>query len=86
MVVSEDKTAAEVIDTVLRAGAPLLVNAHVFDVYRDINRLGAGNVSLALRLTYRAPDRTLTDEEVAQKRAAITEALADQLGGTVRAS
>ena len=27
----------------------------VFDVYRDVERLGAGNVSLALRLSYRAP-------------------------------
>ena len=52
-----------------RAGAPLLAGVEVFDVYRDAERLGEGNVSLALRLTYRAPDRTLTDEEVAAQRA-----------------
>ena len=67
-------------------GGPLLVGAEVFDVYRDAERIGAGNVSLALRLTYRAPDRTLTDEEVAQRREAITAALAEQLGGRVRGS
>ena len=38
-------------------------------MYRDPERLGEGNVSLALRLTYRAGDRTLTDEEVAERRA-----------------
>jgi phenylalanyl-tRNA synthetase beta subunit len=39
-----------------------------------------------LRLSYRAPDRTLTDEEVAGRRAAITQALADELSGRVRAA
>jgi len=58
----------------------------VFDVYRDEQRIGAGNVSLALRLSYRAPDRTLTDEEVAARREAITKALAGELSGRVRAS
>jgi phenylalanyl-tRNA synthetase beta chain len=43
-------------------------------------------VSLALRLAYRAPDRTLTDEEVARRRDAITKALADELSGRVRAA
>ena len=49
-------------------------------------RLGEGNVSLALRLAYRAPDRTLTDEEVAARRQAIVGALSQQLGGRVRDS
>ena len=48
-------------------------------------RLG-GNVSLALRLHFRAPDRTLTDEEVAEKRGRIAAALARQFGGRVRDS
>jgi phenylalanyl-tRNA synthetase beta chain len=58
----------------------------VFDVYRDAERLGKGNVSLALRLSFAAGDRTLTDTEVAQRRAKIAAALADQLGGRVRDS
>jgi phenylalanyl-tRNA synthetase beta chain len=86
VVVSERVTAAELIAVVRRAGGPLLVGAEVFDVYRDPERLGEGNVSLAVALTYRAPDRTLTDEEVAERRAAIAQALADDLGGRIRAS
>ena len=39
---------------VRRAGAPLLAGAEVFDVYRNPERLGEGNVSLALRLSFRA--------------------------------
>ena len=86
VVVSEDVSAARVIGVVTRSGAPLLQSAEVFDVYRDAERLGEGNVSLAIRLRYRAPDRTLTDEEVAAKRDTIVAALADELGGKVRAS
>jgi phenylalanyl-tRNA synthetase beta subunit len=43
-------------------------------------------VSLAVRLHFRAPDRTLTDEEVAARRRKIASALAAQLEGTVRDS
>jgi phenylalanyl-tRNA synthetase beta chain len=84
VVVADRVTAAEVLEVVRRSGAPLLAAAEVFDVYRDPDLLGADNVSLALRLAYRAPDRTLTDEEVAERRARIVAALADQLGGWVR--
>jgi phenylalanyl-tRNA synthetase beta chain len=84
VVVPERVTAAEVVEVIRTAGVPLLQSAEVFDVYRDAARLGEGNVSLALRLTYRAPDRTLTDEEVAGRRAAISQALADELGGRIR--
>jgi phenylalanyl-tRNA synthetase beta chain len=54
-------------------------------VYRGA-QVGEGNVSLALRLTYRAADRTLTDEEVAAKRGKIARALDERLGGRVRDS
>jgi phenylalanyl-tRNA synthetase beta chain len=86
VVVADTVTAAQVIDVVRRAGGPLLTNAEVFDVYRDADKLGAGNVSLAVRLTYTAPDRTLTDEEVAERRSAIAAALEEQLEGRIRAS
>jgi len=84
VIVSDAVSAAEVLDLVRRAGAPLLAGVEVFDVYRDVERIGTGNVSLALRLSFRAPDRTLTDEEVAKRRAKIADALARELGGRVR--
>jgi phenylalanyl-tRNA synthetase beta chain len=79
-------TAAEVLAVTERAGGSLLARAEVFDVYADAEKLGSGNVSLALRLAYRAPDRTLTDEEVAQRRNAIVAALTAELGGRIRGS
>jgi phenylalanyl-tRNA synthetase beta chain len=84
VIVPERVAAAEVLAVVRRAGSPLLTRVDVFDVYRDPERIGVGMVSLALRLTFRAPDRTLTDEEVAGKRRKISAALAEQLDGRVR--
>ncbi|MGH2962569.1 MAG: phenylalanine--tRNA ligase subunit beta [Solirubrobacterales bacterium] len=82
IVVAEDVPAAAVRETVLRGGGDLLRAATVFDVYGG-EQIGEGRRSLALRLEFRAPNRTLTDEEVAERRAAITEALRE-IGGTLR--
>jgi phenylalanyl-tRNA synthetase beta chain len=41
-------------------------------------------VSLALHLEFRAPDRTLTDEDVAPVRDRIVAALQEELGGELR--
>lgn len=86
VIVSEQTAAAAVLSVVRRNGGPLLADAQVFDVYRDPERVGAGNVSLALALSFRAGDRTLTDREVAARREAIVHALSQELGGRVRAS
>jgi phenylalanyl-tRNA synthetase beta chain len=85
VVVADTITAAQVLETTRAAGRPLLAAAEVFDVYRDAERIGAGNVSLALRLAFRAADRTLTDAEVAAQRVAIVQALESQLQGRIRA-
>jgi phenylalanyl-tRNA synthetase beta chain len=83
VVVPEDAAAAEVLALVREAGTERLRAAEVFDVFRG-EQLGEGRKSLALRLEFAAPDRTLTDEEVAELRAAIVAAL-ERIGGTLRA-
>jgi phenylalanyl-tRNA synthetase beta chain len=82
IVVDEDVPAARVRAAVTEGGGELLRSAHVFDLYRGA-QIGEGKKSLALRLEFRAPDRTLTDAEVAQRRAAIESALAG-IGGSLR--
>ena len=82
--VAQEISSAKALETVRTAGSPLLARAEVFDVYEDTERLGAGNVSLAIRLAYRAADRTLTDAEVARQRQLIATALERELGGRVR--
>ena len=86
VIVPEHVSAEELIDAVRGAGRPLLADVEVFDVYRDPGKLGQGNKSLALRLTFRAADRTLTDAEVAERRQAIAAAVERVLGGRIRAS
>ena len=69
-------------ETILAGGGELLRAAEVFDLYQG-EQVGEGRKSLALRLEFRAGDRTLTDEEVAELRAAIEEGLAG-IGGSLR--
>jgi phenylalanyl-tRNA synthetase beta chain len=82
VVVGAAVEAERVRAAVLAAGGELLRSARIFDVYSG-EQVGEGRTSLALRLEFRAPDRTLTDEEVAERRTAITEALT-RIGGTLR--
>jgi phenylalanyl-tRNA synthetase beta chain len=84
VVVGEEVTSAQVVEVIRSSGGAILSTVEVFDVYRDQERLGQGNVSLALRLSFRVADRTLTDEEVAAQRQVIIDALGSELGGRVR--
>jgi phenylalanyl-tRNA synthetase beta chain len=82
IVVDEDVPAARVRQAVVDGGGDLLTSATVFDLYRG-EQVGEGRKSLALRLEFRAPDRTLTDEEVAERREEIKRALGE-IGGSLR--
>jgi phenylalanyl-tRNA synthetase beta chain len=84
VVVADDVPAGKVQQLVGQAGGELLRRAEVFDVYRG-EQVGEGRVSLALALEFRAPDRTLTDDEVAELRTAIADALKREVGGELRA-
>ena len=83
VLVPEAVTAAELERAVRAGGGDLLEDVRIYDLYRG-EQVGEGNKSLALRLRFGAPDRTLTDEEVAHRRAAIEAELA-KLGGRLRA-
>jgi phenylalanyl-tRNA synthetase beta chain len=80
----EDVPAATVLATVREAGGTLLADVRVFDLYHGA-QVGEGRKSLALALSFRAPDRTLTDEDVAPLQARIVAAVRDGLGGELRA-
>jgi phenylalanyl-tRNA synthetase beta chain len=82
VLVPVEVTAEAVRDAILAGGGELLRSARVFDLYEG-EQLGEGRKSLALRLEFRAADRTLTDEEVAPLREAIKAKL-EQIGGSLR--
>jgi phenylalanyl-tRNA synthetase beta chain len=73
-----DVPADEVLAAISVGAGKLLREAEIFDVYPAGDR-----VSLAVRLEFRADDRTLTDEEVARERAKI-DAEVERLGGEPR--
>jgi phenylalanyl-tRNA synthetase beta chain len=83
VIVPEDVPAARLAEAVRTGAGDLLGSLRVFDLYHG-EQVGEGRKSLALRLEFRAPDRTLTDEEVAERRAAIEKEL-ESIGGHLRA-
>ncbi len=84
VIVADGVSAGDVVATVREAGGSQLARVEVFDVYRGA-QVGEGRVSLALHLEFRAADRTLTDADVAAQRGQIAAALAERLGGELRA-
>jgi phenylalanyl-tRNA synthetase beta chain len=84
VVVADEHLAGDVVAAARRAGGELLRDVAVFDVYRDENALGPARRSLALRLTFQADDRTLTDDEVLPLRHAVVRALEERFGAVLR--
>jgi phenylalanyl-tRNA synthetase beta chain len=82
VVVPSETPAAQVRAAVLAGGGALLHAADVFDSYEGA-QLGEGKKSLALSLEFRAPDRTLTDDEVG-KLVDDVRAELEKIGGTLR--
>jgi phenylalanyl-tRNA synthetase beta chain len=82
IVVPATLSAADVRQTVVDAESELLQQVEIFDRYEGA-QVGEGNVSLALRLEFRAPDRTLTDIEVDAVRGAIAADL-EKIGASIR--
>ncbi|MGH9178495.1 MAG: phenylalanine--tRNA ligase subunit beta, partial [Acidimicrobiales bacterium] len=83
-VVDDAVPAGTVAETIGAAAGDLLVDLRLFDVYRS-DRLGVGRRSLAFRLRLQAPDRTLTDADLAEVRRRCIEAVASAHGGELRA-
>ena len=83
VIVGEDVAADDVLSAVRGAGGTLLRGVRVFHVYRGA-QIGEGRKSLALALTFQAPDRTLSDDDVAPVRDKVVAALAERVGGELR--
>jgi phenylalanyl-tRNA synthetase beta chain len=82
VVLPEDVAAARVLSAAREAAGEMLDDVSVFDVYAG-EQVGEGRRSLALALSFRALDRTLTDEDVAPARERVVAALGE-LGGELR--
>lgn len=85
LVVPDSITAAAVETTLKQAGGELLERVQLFDEFRGAG-VPAGSRSLAWRLTFRHPERTLRDKEIEGRRAKLLEILDKELGIRPRAS
>ena len=83
VVLADAVPGGEVLAAARAAGGELVESVTVFDRYVG-DPIPAGHYSLALRLVFRAPDRTLTDAETAPVRTAVAEALHARFDATLR--
>ena len=83
LVVDESLPAERVADLIRRTGGKVVADVRLFDVYRG-EKLGPGKKSLAYSITYQAPDKTLSDKDVAGIRARILRSLEQELGAALR--
>jgi phenylalanyl-tRNA synthetase beta chain len=79
LLLPEGTSAQQVLDLLRRAGGPLLEQVDIESDYRG-PELPAGTRSVAFRLTFRAPDRTLRDTQVDEAETRLLAALASELG------
>jgi phenylalanyl-tRNA synthetase beta chain len=81
--VDQKITAAEIEKVIHAAAGEHVERVELFDYYTGQN-IPAGKVSVAYSLTYRAPDRTLKDEEIAKMHETIVKELERKLKAELR--
>ena len=82
-VVDDSVPAGDVEATLAAAAGELLESIELFDVYRGA-QVGEGKRSLAYRLRFVSPERTLTDADVAEARQRCITAAEQTLGAVLR--
>lgn len=83
LVVATDVSAQAVIDAARFGAGELLEDIALFDVYTG-PQIGADKKSLTLALRFRAPDRTLTEDEASAARDAAVVAAGEACGAVQR--
>jgi phenylalanyl-tRNA synthetase beta chain len=85
LVVRNDTPAAEVEQLIRSASGDLLERLELFDEFRGAG-LPEGTRSLAWRLTFRHPERTLRDKEIDGRRSQLLKTLEKELGVVPRSA
>ncbi len=83
VILDRAQPAAEVLAAVRRSAGRDLASAELFDVYEG-SGVPDGRVSLAFRLVFQRPDRTLRDAEVVAAIDRVVGMLSDRFGGELR--
>ncbi|SCW27289.1 phenylalanyl-tRNA synthetase beta subunit [Ruminococcaceae bacterium YRB3002] len=83
VVVSKDVSVSKIIKTAKAAGGKYLEDCVFFNVYED-DKLGADVKAVAISLTFRAPDRTLADSDIAEDINRVLAKLEEKCGAKLR--
>ena len=83
IVVDDNTPAGDVEQTLRQSAGPLASGFRLFDIYRG-PQIGDGRKSLAYRITFTAPDRALTDNDLGKVRNRIEKSLKQRVNGTLR--
>ena len=80
--VDESLPAAALVEALRSAGGVLLESIELFDLYQG-DKIAPGKKSLAYRVAYRSPSKTLSDRDATRLRGRLVEAAAG-IGATLR--
>ncbi|MCP3890976.1 MAG: phenylalanine--tRNA ligase subunit beta [Desulfobulbaceae bacterium] len=83
LVVSENISAGELLETVKTSREKLLEATEIFDVFQG-EKIPEGYKSVALTITYRSQTKTLTEKNVEKSHSKIVRMLTDKFGGSFR--
>lgn len=83
LLVSQDTSHDAVLKVIQKQRIPILDRVELFDLYCG-DKIPQGRKSLGYTLVYRAPDRTLKDEEVQKVHTTVTQAVCKALGAEIR--
>ena len=83
LLVKDEILAKQMEDIIKQRSGKIFEELKLFDVYKG-KQVPDGMKSVAYSITFRAEDRTLTDEEVAKTMKRILEGLQDNLGAQLR--
>ena len=78
----DEQIVYRTVENIIR-GFPLTTKVTLFDLYRG-EQVAEGKKSLAIRIVYQSPSRTLTDEEVDQTQEQMLARLHQELSATLR--
>jgi len=83
ILVPEHVAAGEMVNAVLQAREPLIEQCEIFDVYQG-SKIQQGYKSVALSVTYRSAQKTLTEKNVEKVHVKIVNMLGSKFEGTLR--
>ena len=83
LLVDDELLAAEIEETIRKAGGNLVENIELFDIYKG-KQIPEGKKSMAYAICYRDENKTLTDKEVNKVHDKILRSLEFKLGAILR--